>query len=105
MSERLTAGRERAHSTGVESAIQTLSNQKSLSAAKSRIAFLISGKAALSRLLYPGWCGSKGSSHASWQIAIRIHRCGSGAQRERAELRLRLVKGYWPNSLLPVCCT
>jgi hypothetical protein len=51
MSGRLTAGRERPHSTGVESAIQTSSNQKSLSAAKSRMACLISGSAARSRLL------------------------------------------------------
>jgi hypothetical protein len=51
MSGRLTAGRERAHSTGVESAIQTLSSQKSLSAARSRITCLISGSAARSRLL------------------------------------------------------
>jgi hypothetical protein len=51
MSERLTAGRDRAHSTGVESAIQTLSNQKSLSAASSRITYLTNGRAARSRLL------------------------------------------------------
>jgi hypothetical protein len=51
MAERLTAGRERAHSTGVESAIHTLSSQKSVSAASSRITRLISGKAARSRRL------------------------------------------------------
>jgi hypothetical protein len=43
--------RERPHSTGVESAIQTVSNQKSLSAARSRMTCLTSGSAACSRLL------------------------------------------------------
>jgi len=43
MSERWTVGRERPYSTGVESAIQTSSSQKSLSAARSRITCLTSG--------------------------------------------------------------
>jgi hypothetical protein len=51
MAERWTVGRERPHSTGVESAIQTLSSQKSVSAAISRITRLINGKAAPSRRL------------------------------------------------------
>jgi hypothetical protein len=51
ISERLTAGRDRPHSTGVESATQTSSNQKSLSATRSRIACLTSGSAARSRSL------------------------------------------------------
>jgi hypothetical protein len=39
------------HGIGVESTIQWLSNQKSLSRARSRMVFLISGGAARSRLL------------------------------------------------------
>jgi hypothetical protein len=45
------SSQRRPHSTGVESAIQTLSNQKSLSMARSRITCLISGSAARGRLL------------------------------------------------------
>jgi hypothetical protein len=51
MSERLAVARERPHSTGVESVTHTGSNQKSLSAARSRMTCLTSGKAAFSRLL------------------------------------------------------
>ena len=44
-------GRDIPQGTGVESAIQTVSNQKSLSVASIRITRLISGSAARSRLL------------------------------------------------------
>ena len=44
-------GRDIPHGTGVESMIQWLSNQKSLSMASSRIIRLTSGNAARSRLL------------------------------------------------------
>ena len=50
MLERWAVGRDRPHSTGVESAIQTVSDQKSLSAASSRMTCLASGSAARSRL-------------------------------------------------------
>jgi hypothetical protein len=43
MSERRAVGRERPHSTGVESAIHTSADQKSLSAARSRMTCLTSG--------------------------------------------------------------
>jgi hypothetical protein len=49
MSDRFTVGRERPRSTGVESTIQWLSSQKSVSAASNRIAFLTSGNAARRR--------------------------------------------------------
>ena len=47
----MTVGWERPHSTGVESVIHTLSNQKAVSAANAWIARLTSGRAARSRLL------------------------------------------------------
>lgn len=50
-SERCTVGRDIPQGTGVESTIQVLSNQKSLSWARSRITRLTSGSAARSRLL------------------------------------------------------
>ena len=67
-------GRERPHSTGVESAIRTLPDQKSLSAARSRITCRTSGSTARSRLLQPGWCGRYRNMARRWQIANRIHR-------------------------------
>ncbi len=51
------SSRSAPHSTGVGSAIQTSSSQQSLSASRSRITCLISGRAARSRLLRPGWQG------------------------------------------------
>lgn len=66
MSDRFTVGRDMPHGTGVESTIQWLSNQKSVSVASSRIAFLTSGNAARSRLLYPGRFGMCGN------IAVRL---------------------------------
>ncbi len=50
-SERFTVGRERAHSTGVESTIQTGSVHRSVSAANQRITCLTSGSAARRRRL------------------------------------------------------
>ena len=55
--ERRTAGRERAHSTGVESTTQARSPHRSVSWARARIARASSGSAARSRLLYPDWPG------------------------------------------------
>ncbi|MFD8003262.1 hypothetical protein ACFV4J_29610 [Streptomyces mirabilis] len=45
------------HGTGVDSMIQWLSNQRSLSVAGSRIIGLTKGSAARSRLLQPDCCG------------------------------------------------
>ncbi len=57
-SDRFTVGRERPHSTGVESMIQWLSNRKSVSVARSRMARLAGGSAARSRLFQPGCFGT-----------------------------------------------
>jgi hypothetical protein len=50
MSERWTVGRDMPHGTEVESVIHTVSVQKSLSMASSRIMRLSSGSAAFNRL-------------------------------------------------------
>jgi hypothetical protein len=49
----LTVGRDRAHSTGVESTTQVASDHRSVSVATARIARLSNGTAERSRLLYP----------------------------------------------------
>ncbi len=74
MSDRFTVGRERPHSTGVESTIQWLSNQKSVSAASMRITRLNSGNAIRSRLFQPGCFGTYGNIAPSRERTNRSRR-------------------------------
>jgi hypothetical protein len=57
MSDRLMVGRDMPQGTGVESVIHTVSCQKSVSLAKTRVILLICGKAARMRLLWPDFPG------------------------------------------------
>jgi hypothetical protein len=72
--ERWTVGRDMPHGTGVESVIHTVSIQKSLSMASSRIMRLTNGRAARRRLLYPDCCGRYGNRPARRLRANRSHR-------------------------------
>jgi hypothetical protein len=83
MSDRFTAGREWPYSTGVESTILGLSNQKSVSTANNRIAFLTGGNAAGSHLFQPGCLGTYGNIAPSRESTNRSER-GSEVKPSRA---------------------
>lgn len=74
MSDRFTVGREWPYSTGVESTILGLSNQKSISTASNRIAFLTGGNAAGSHLFQPGCLGTYGNIGPSRESTNRSER-------------------------------